>query len=163
MSVEERLDLIGKIFDEIELDPALKSDATLTLTTEINDSNYELRLRMESSVSAKLSDNDANSSDYHWYSESVWRVLDSEGAEVSKGSTILGYGGSNNNQYDHWTWDTVFGSEYINLLPGHKIEYIVNLKMTNSEVTNPEAKGSYTIYQKGIGVKAVVVGALEII
>lgn len=141
MSIEERINLIGEILEEVS-----SSGATSITLSYKNITEYILKIAIQENCIIELYDENANYNDFHWQLKST----------INSEEKIIGYGGSNNKQYDHRTWDTINSIRYINLNPNDEVE----VTLSASEV-NGSSSGDY-LKSKGIGIRLVVAGVLEI-
>ncbi len=140
MSIEERLNLLGEVLEEV-----YSSDASSLTLNYRNDTNYTLRVAIQEKVSVEITDENANYDDFHWSVKS--RINDGE-------QITLGYGGSNNKQYDHRTWDTITSIRHREIKPGETIKVVLS---THIEGTSANHENSYN---KGKEILLFVTGAL---
>lgn len=119
MSIEERLNLIGKIIKQKSINDK-KDEGVKEVTIDLsylNNENYKLRIEIECTASAIFNDHNARDHDFHWKLSLDYGVDDNE-----KEVYILGYGGSNVRQYDMNSYNTVYGTAYIELMPGQVLD-----------------------------------------
>ncbi len=169
-SLNARLNLIGSVAASASSakDDNITEKGSITLQYE-NDTSFKLRVRVESKISGDMNDYDADQRNAHWYLNTRWTIKHLDGtiesnydnditeiSELEHLGTILGYGGSNNKQYDHHTWDTINGFAYFNLMPGDIIEYKA------IGVLDDDAGGNYEVTLKEKEINLIIAGALEI-
>lgn len=126
MFIEEKINLLGNEF-----------------TNETNNTDCILKIIINFSISAECSDLSPDFNNYHWVAKS--QILIDNNIILKDG--LIGYGGSNNKQYDHKTWDTVSNSFMVSLKPGETL--IPSITIEEIEDNDNTSLGS--IEQKIIG------------
>ncbi len=169
-NLEARLNLIGDIAatatttknDNITEKGSIKIEYT-------NETEFILKVRVESKITGDMNDFDADEKNAHWYLNTRWIINHIDGTHTANYDTNiteigdlehlgtkLSFGGSNNKQYDHHTWDTLNGFVYFDLLPGEKLTY------TAIGVLDDAGGGKYEVTLKEKELKIIIIGARNI-